>query len=68
MGLNHVSIESLQSMPSGLKIGFLIESMSVACGGPSRVAGNIASALANRGYEVRLYGGDLKKIIAWKYV
>lgn len=37
-----------------MKIGFLIESMAVASGGPSRVAGVIASALAERGHEVTI--------------
>jgi glycosyltransferase involved in cell wall biosynthesis len=37
-----------------MKIGFLIESMAVASGGPSRVAGVIASGLAERGHEVRI--------------
>lgn len=37
-----------------MKIGFLIESMAVASGGPSRVAGVIASALAERGHDVTI--------------
>jgi len=37
-----------------MKIGFLIESMAVASGGPSRVAGVITSALAERGHDVTI--------------
>jgi glycosyltransferase involved in cell wall biosynthesis len=37
-----------------MKIGFLIESMAVASGGPSRVAGAIASGLAERGHDVTI--------------
>lgn len=37
-----------------MKIGFLIESLAVASGGPSRVAGIIASGLAERGHEVTI--------------
>lgn len=37
-----------------MKIGFLIESMAVASGGPSRVAGVVASALAERGHKVTI--------------
>jgi glycosyltransferase involved in cell wall biosynthesis len=35
-----------------MKYGFLIESLSVATGGPSRVAGIIATELAGRGHSV----------------
>jgi len=37
-----------------MKVGFLIESMAVASGGPSRVAGVVASSLAERGHEVTI--------------
>lgn len=37
-----------------MRIGFLIESIAVASGGPSRVAGAIASGLAERGHDVRI--------------
>jgi glycosyltransferase involved in cell wall biosynthesis len=37
-----------------MRIGILIESMAVASGGPSRVAGVVASSLAERGHEVTI--------------
>lgn len=37
-----------------MRYGFLIESLSVASGGPSRVAGVIASALVERGHAVTI--------------
>jgi len=37
-----------------MRIGILIESMAVASGGPSRMAGVVASSLAERGHEVTI--------------